>query len=218
IFFVPLDVTSNRRADHIHLHVVFAGPLQRRLRQLRRQSCAPQLLGNFRVQQCKHVSRNRVLEVCHASILLELEPSRLYLLRWLPVPEHLFLLLPRCFPCRKFVGRLTDKNDSGMEKSSSDASRYRNQLRLTEKNFDELGARHLRQVQGTPDADPRRILFRRRDGRERWQQLARMYKQVGGWLSFNGRFELLQGTRIFDGKLGDARTAQRLQVRATTEA
>src|SRR5262249_55339350 len=40
----------------------------------------------------------------------------------------------------------------------------------------------------------------------------------GGWLSFNGRFELLQGTRIFDGKLGDARTAQRLQVRATTEA
>src|SRR5947209_14232207 len=74
------------------------------------------------------------------------------------------------FPSRERLGGFGDEDDSGMKQCSSDPSCNCDQLGLTEKDFDQLGAREFGEIDGTSGADVGRILLRGGDGGKRRKQ------------------------------------------------
>src|SRR5215472_15116840 len=68
-------VSSDDGADDIDLELMFPRPVESRLHQLRRDTCAAHVLRNFGVDQFENRARQRVLKICHAAIAFDLETS-----------------------------------------------------------------------------------------------------------------------------------------------
>src|SRR5579859_8159876 len=70
-----LDVCGDGRADYVDLDAIFAGPVERRFGEFRRDAAAAQRFRDFAMNELEHLARQVVLKIGDVAVLLDFKPA-----------------------------------------------------------------------------------------------------------------------------------------------